>query len=313
MYMPDQAHVRLNLVALPVPPGHPVAAALGRLGSRTSARTMLQQLRTASRLLSGGKANPFTLPWAEVRYTHLLALRQALLTRRLAPSTINGIIIAVRDVALECWRAGVLSGDELQRLRDVPRVRGSREGAGRMLTLAELRTLQESARRDGPRGARALAALALLYGVGLRLAEAALLPVDALGRGVVRVLGKGNKEKLKPVSRRVAQLLGPWLRLRGSTRGPLFCRVDKHGRLVPTHPLTPSGLYQAIALWQTRAGVAHFTPHDFRRSFASHLFARGADVREVQQLLGHASITTTQRYDRRPLQRLGRLADRLPF
>lgn len=305
----------LNLVPLPVPAGHPVAAMLARLSTRNSQLAYLINLRRAARLLSGGAADPFTLPWPEVRYTHLLALRTALLTLHLAPATINGTILAVRAVLAECWRAGTLAGDELQRVRDVPRVRATRLAAGRMLDLAELRQLIQTARRDPvrSRGARDLAAIALLYGVGLRLHEAATLPRDALGRALVRVIGKGNKEALLPLGARGRALLRPWLALRGDLAGPLLCALYRTGVLRPGVTLTSSGLYQAIAALASRAALRHFTPHDLRRSFGSHLLDRGVPLREVQTLMRHASVTTTQRYDRRPLRDLARHADRLPF
>lgn len=313
MMMP--ARRALNLVPLPVPAQHPVAAALARLSTRNSQLTALVCLRRAARLLSGGRADPFLLPWPEVRYTHLLALRTALLSLHLAPATINGTILAVRAVLTECWRAGSYQGDELQRIRDVPRVRAQRLAAGRMLGVPELRALARTARADAiaTRGARDLAALGLLYGVGLRLAEAAGLPRAGVGRAVVRVIGKGNKEALLPLAPRADALLRPWLALRGEAAGPFLWALYRTGVLRAGVALTPSGLYQAVAMLAQRAGVRPFTPHDLRRSFGSHLLDRGVPIREVQELMRHASVTTTQRYDRRPLRDLARHAVRLPF
>ncbi len=160
--MPTRARSGLSLIALPVPASHPVAAALSRLGSPGSARNRLAVLKRAAGLLSGRTRDVWSLPWADVRYAHLLALRAALQSLRLSASSINGTIVAVQAVCIECWRAGALSGDALQRLRDVPRVRASRLAAGRMLSLPELRRLADRARREGLHGARMLAAFALL-------------------------------------------------------------------------------------------------------------------------------------------------------
>jgi len=306
----------LNLVPLPVAPAHPVAAMLARhASSRGSQVTQLTSLRRAARLLSGGRADPFSLPWPDVRYTHLLALRSALISLRLDASTINGTILAVRAVLTECWRAGAYSGDELQRVGDVPRVKATRLPAGRMLTVLELRALIAAARRDPipARGARNLATVALLYGVGLRVGEAAGLARDAVHRSSVRLIGKGNKEAELPLGPKPAALLAPWLALRGPTPGPFLWAHYRSGLLRPGVALTPSGLYQAMATLGTAAGLKPFTPHDLRRSFGSHLLDRGVPIREVQTLMRHSSVTTTQRYDRRPLRDLVRHAVRLPF
>lgn len=306
----------LNLVPLPVAAQHPVAAVLARhASSRGGQVTMLTSLRRAARLLSGGRADPFTLPWGDLRYTHLLALRSALLSLRLSPSTVNGTILAVRQVLTECWRAGGYPGDALQRVRDVPRVHASRLPAGRMLTVVELRALIRTAQRDPvrARGARNLASLALLYGAGLRLGEAAGLSRDQVSRRGLRLIGKGNKEAELPLGPKPAALLGPWLALRGDTPGPLLWAHYRTGVLRPGQALTPSGLRQAITELTRAARLTPFTPHDLRRSFGSHLLDRGVPIREVQTLMRHSSVTTTQRYDRRPLRDLVRHAVRLPF
>lgn len=306
----------INLVPLPVAAGHPVAAMLARHAtSRSSQVTQLTCLRRAARLLSGGRADAFSLPWPALRYTHLLALRAALLSLRLGPSTINGTLGAVRNVLAECWRAGSYPGDELQRVRDVPRVKASRLPAGRMLTVSELRTLIRTAQRDPvrARGARNLAALALLYGCGLRLGEATGLSRDQVSRTGLRLIGKGNKEAELPLGPKPAALLGPWLALRGAAPGPFLWAHYRSGLLRPGRALTPGGLYQAITSLATAAGLAPFTPHDLRRSFGSQLLDRGVPIREVQTLMRHSSVTSTQRYDRRPLRDLVRHAVRLPF
>jgi len=237
----------LNLVPLPVAASHPVAAMLARYSSGASQVTTLTYLRRAARLLSGGRADPFSLPWPDVRYTHLLALRSALLSLRLDASTVNGTLLAVRSVLTECWRAGGYPGDELQRVRDVPRVKATRLPAGRMLTITELRTLVATARRDPirARGARNLATLALLYGVGLRLGEAAGLGRDAVRRSTVRLIGKGNKEAELPLGPKPAALLAPWLALRGGSPGAFLWAHSHRSRLLrPGVALTPSGLYR---------------------------------------------------------------------
>jgi site-specific recombinase XerD len=113
----------------------------------------------------------------------------------------------------------------------------------------------------------------------------------------LRVLGKGNKERRAYVSQARPEL-EVWLVFRGQAPGPLFCAVDKAGRLSGTR-LGESSVAYVVARVATRAGVGALSPHDLRRTFVGDLLDAGADIAMVQRLAGHAQVTTTQRYDRR--------------
>lgn len=142
--------------------------------------------------------------------------------------------------------------------------------------------------------ARDTALFTLLYGCGLRISEALGLDVRDVppGADALRVLGKGRKERLVPLLPAVRQALDAWLRLHPDRQpdAPLFLGV-KGGRLnARIAQLT-------LEAYRTQAGLpAHATPHALRHSFATHLLAGGADLRSIQELLGHASLSTTQRY-----------------
>ena len=141
--------------------------------------------------------------------------------------------------------------------------------------------------------ARDMALFTLLYGCGLRIAEALSLDVrDAAAGGTLRVVGKGGKERIVPVLPAVRQALDAWLALHPdrSAGAPLFAGV-KGGRL-------NAGVAQrTMRDYRRLAGLPeHATPHALRHSFATHLLAGGADLRSIQELLGHASLSTTQRY-----------------
>ena len=141
--------------------------------------------------------------------------------------------------------------------------------------------------------ARDTALFTLLYGCGLRIAEALALDVrDARGEHTLRVLGKGNKERLVPVLPAVREAIAAWLQLHPDPApdAPLFAGV-KGGRL-------NAGVAQrTLRAYRRLAGLPeHATPHALRHSFATHLLAGGADLRSIQELLGHASLSTTQRY-----------------
>ena len=150
------------------------------------------------------------------------------------------------------------------------------------------------------------ALLETLYGAGLRISELVGLDVDDvdLDEGSVRVTGKGSKERIVPMGRHAARALAAYLS-RGrpslaskSSRGALFLNA-RGGRL------TRQGCTKILKRCVTRAGIEkRVSPHTLRHSFATHLLDGGADVRVVQELLGHASVTTTQVYTLVTVERL---------
>ena len=142
--------------------------------------------------------------------------------------------------------------------------------------------------------ARDVALFTLLYGAGLRIAEALALDQGDVpaGDGPLRVVGKGGKPRLVPLLPAVHAVLGAWLALHPSrgAGGALF--VGARGAR-----LDPAVAQRTLRIFRRLAGLPeHATPHALRHSFATHLLAGGADLRAIQELLGHASLSTTQRY-----------------
>jgi integrase/recombinase XerC len=167
------------------------------------------------------------------------------------------------------------------------------------LTEQQMETLLAQPDVDEPSGRRDRAILELFYASGLRLSELESLDLDSIdlrGRRV-RVLGKGRKERIVPFNRATEQALRAWLKDRASivqrTRAkddPLFLNF-RGGRL--TGRSIDRVLRRYVRQFTTQTGVS---PHALRHSFATHLLQRGADLRGIQELLGHARISTTQRY-----------------
>ena len=143
-------------------------------------------------------------------------------------------------------------------------------------------------------GARDFAILLLLYGAGLRVAEALSLTASLLPIGqTLRVTGKRSKTRVVPVVPAVREAIEDYVRqcpYPVGTDGPLF--VGARGG-----PLNPDLVRRAVAAARRRLGLPDtLTPHALRHSFATHLLARGADLRSLQELLGHASLSSTQIY-----------------
>ena len=166
------------------------------------------------------------------------------------------------------------------------------------LGVEEVRRLIEAPDRSTPTGLRDRAILEVLYGAGVRVSELTGLDVDDLDLegGFVRVVGKGGKEREVPIGRHAQHAVGTYLtRARPSlvdqrTRGALFLNT-RGGRL------SRQACAKLLGSYASRVGIGRrVSPHDLRHSFATHLLEGGADVRVVQELLGHASVATTQIY-----------------
>jgi integrase/recombinase XerC len=161
----------------------------------------------------------------------------------------------------------------------------------------------------GPDGrataARDRAILEMLYATGVRVAELSGLDVEDvdLAEGTARVFGKGSKERIVPVGRQAIQAVRAYLRGRRTASGPLF-RNRRGGRL------TARSIRRVVRARARAAGLARrVTPHTLRHTFATHLLDAGADLRLIQELLGHARLGTTQKYTHVSMDRLMRVYD----
>lgn len=292
---PGELAARLVDEARPPADRDPVAVYLARLNSPKSRRAMTAALRAIAAEL--GAVDPRMLPWARLRYPHVLALR-ARFVARYAPATVNQYLAALRGVVDEARLLGVLSGEDAALIKGVKNVRGSRTIAGRHIERSELQALLATCDASTA-GARDAAMIAVLRLGGLRRAELVALDVEDLDVSTfaLRVLGKGNKERLVYVGVGRAEL-ECWLARRGREAGPLFCAVDKADQLRRTR-LAESSVTCILQRAIARAHIAHASPHDFRRTFVGDLLDAKADIAVVKKLAGHADIRTTERYDRR--------------
>jgi site-specific recombinase XerD len=303
----DVIDLNERLPVLAAPQCNPAAAYLLGLspGSRASMRTAL---RTILELL-GADPDYQAFPWHGLRRADTAAIRSALAFRPsertgrpYAPRTANHALAALRGVLKEAWRAEMMSADDYHRAVDIPRIPGSRLPAGRALTSGEIRALFAACAADrSAAGQRDAAIIAVLYGCGLRRAELAALQLDAYDEttGDLRVIGKGDKERLVPVTGGAVAAIAVWQAVRGEAPGCLFLAVNKGG-VIGTHGITGQAIAAMLDKRAKAARVAPFTPHDLRRTTCSDLLDAGADLAVVQRIMGHANPETTAGYDRRP-------------
>lgn len=260
---------------------------------RRSAHTVRAYVAAAERLLRCGAVEP---TWTALATYEAKGLREFLASRRdggLSNTSTARELSAIRSFLRFCQQKAEIAGQSLPRLRG-PRVK---KGLPRAITPDEVTNLTESVEDDASApwiGARDRALLLLLYGSGLRIAEALALDGSALPLGDrITVTGKGGKQRTVPLLPIVREAVEEYVRMTPfslSPQQPLF-RGARGGRLA-------QGVVQrAVARARRALGLPPgATPHALRHSFATHLLAAGADLRSLQELLGHASLGSTQIY-----------------
>lgn len=233
--------------------------------------------------------------WQEVDHEYIQRYVLHLKQREYAPSTVSRKVAAVKSFFHFLVADGVLRDDPTASV-DSPSVDRhlphplSREEVARLLA--------GSARANTAKEARDRALLELMYATGMRASEVIQLEVGAvdLEAGTVRCVGKGDKERILPLYERARDALQAYIEggrvrlLRGRDETILF--VNQRGR-----PLTRQGLWLIVKECAAAAGIEQeVTPHTLRHSFATHMLDGGAKLRELQQLLGHTNISSTQIY-----------------
>ena len=225
-------------------------------------------------------------------------LRRWLAARTGAPSSLLRHISGFRTFYRWALREGLVTESPAERLA-TPRVP---RGLPRVLEIDEATEVIESPTGTGWRHVRNAAMVEVLYVSGLRVAELAGLDVADvdLAESVIRVrAGKGRKDRVVPTGPTVIRAVEAWLARRGAEAGALF-KNPRGGRL------TVRGIYDVVRGSGARNGIAGVHPHALRHSFATHLLRGGADIRSIQEMLGHASLSTTQRYTHVEIEQLQR-------
>lgn len=167
-----------------------------------------------------------------------------------------------------------------------------------VLSVDEVDRLMEAPRVALPIGTRDRAMLELMYGTGIRVSELLSLMVDDINltAGFLRCLGKGRKERILPVNQTAVEWVLRYLAKARPVlvKNPLQKSLFLNAR---GNPMSRQGFFKILAAYAVRAGIdKDITPHTLRHSFATHLLENGADLRAVQEMLGHADISTTQIY-----------------
>lgn len=240
----------------------------------------------------GGQSDPLPAP-AAIAPADLRQYVSALHRAGYAKSSVARHLATLRSFFRFAQREGIVARNPAKPLRN-PR---PDRPLPHFLTTRQVGQLLVAPRADAPLGLRDRAMLETMYSAGLRVSELVAIDDDDLdlGGGLVRVRGKGRRERLAPLGRFAVRAIERWQRVRparaeGGAARPLF--LNRFGRR-----LTTRSVARMVDKYLQQTGLDQRTsPHTLRHSFATHLLDRGADIRSVQELLGHKSLVTTQIY-----------------
>lgn len=267
-----------------------------------------QTLRAYEQALQHFRLFQPTLQWKEITADHFRSYLLEMMKQEASRATIRLRFAALRSFFNYLMDHGKIFTNVLQQV-SLPKLEKS---LPHYLTIHQVTDLlatptNEKKTKQAPSwmAARDVAILELFYSSGLRLSELVGIDVahlDLLGE-TVRVMGKGSRERILPIGSIALKAIAHYSQLAKVTSGPLF--INKSRRR-----LSGTAIWQMLKKYLRQAGLpASLSPHALRHSFATHLLDRGADLRSVQSLLGHASLSTTQIYTHVTTERLKQAYD----
>jgi site-specific recombinase XerD len=221
-------------------------------------------------------------------------------SRPLAPGSINVRLTAVRRLAYEAADSGLLSPELAAGIRRVKGARRLGVRLGNWLTVEQARSLWQLPNAETVKGKRDRAILSILLGCGLRRRELVELTFDHLQQredhwAIVDLMGKGGHIRTVPVPDWVKQIIDAWVVTAGVRSGRLFRCVSRSGN-VWGEGMTEKVVWHVVKEFAAKLGALKLAPHDLRRSCARLCHAAGGELEQIQFLLGHVSVQTTEKY-----------------
>ncbi len=240
----------------------------------------------------------------DVSKSHIRAFLSHLTANGISRNTIGRKLAALRSFYRHLHKKGILAENPARQVR-TPKYQ---KKLPNFLTIAEALQLLELPDLDSPEGIRDRAILEIFYGTGIRLRELTNMNLQDIDfhRGVIRIFGKGGKERLVPLGPKAGQVLKQYLNLRNE-----FLKNNRHPDLQAVFlgkkgkRISPRQVQRRVNHYLSRISEAtSLSPHILRHTFATHLLDAGADLEAVKDLLGHASLSTTQIYTHVSMEQL---------
>ena len=253
-----------------------------------------------------------TIKWWLLGYEDAEILCRAFTEHGYSPSSINKHLSAFRQVLKTSWRLKLMTSEDYAAAADIESVENDRLPAGRSVGPAEVAKMLAACLSEGVKGVRDAAIIAVLTSTGARRDEVASMRIehfDTVER-TIKIIGKRDKEREVYVHDDAMVYLQNWLAILDATRGPMWRSINRWGQ-IGEGQMTGVDMGRITERWRKAAGVRPMTTHDMRRTFAGNLLDKGVDLATVQELMGHASPVTTQRYDRRPARGRRAAVDKL--
>jgi site-specific recombinase XerD len=303
---------------------NPAHAYLGNLSSDESKATMTRVLHRIAKIIAaeipGADLDKVTLEnvdWASLDAHHIVTLKSALKKqtsfsaesskKNYSPSYSNLMLSAIKGVARQAFLKEQMSESQYRRIQEQKRAKGKRvSNDSKPLETSEIeKVLLACNSLPSPEKQRDLCIIGLMYAAGLRRFEVASIEyptnVDMAG-GLLRIIGKGDKERVVPLNSLLRRWIEDYLIVRGTMPGPFIYRLQRT-KEIGTNKLILKGIsgvaaYNVCLKVATLAGIPKFKPHDYRRTFGTELMESNVQLNKIADLLGHSSVTTTQLYTR---------------
>lgn len=286
---------------------NPAVCYILTLGTDQSRKKLVRILNSVARFF--GHKDLLTCPWEKMKQEDILTIKTFMqVSKKLSPATINLTLCAIRGVVKQAWSLEQISDHDERVCLSVKGAKGGRIGRGRSLKPDETRCILLNCESDNTaKGLRDACIISLGFGCGLRrneIAELSMSCIRVFDKSII-VHGKGDKERLIYPSEEIWHRLMRWIDLRGEQGCPfIFTLVRKGDHIDANKSMSVQAIYKMIGERASQSGITDFSPHDLRRTFATRMLDLGADLNTVKDALGHASVTTTQRYDKRGLDRI---------
>jgi integrase/recombinase XerD len=228
--------------------------------------------------------------WSDVQQQHIIDFLSEQKKHDYAPASISRTLIAIKVFFRFLKREGIVTHN-VSLLLDTPKIW---QLIPDVLSLEEIERLLKAPDPSTPKGARDRAILEVLYASGLRVSELCQLKIGDVDDIYVRVKGKGGKERIVPIGSQAIQAIDHYLAFRDGVA------VERQDALFVgrgNQPIDRITVWSLVKRYASQAGMTKtIFPHTFRHTFATHLLDNGADLRVIQEMLGHAHISSTDRY-----------------
>lgn len=250
--------------------------------------------------------------WQEFSRPNVLAMMSLPQVKERKPSSQNFTLRILKGLCTEAFLKGLMSESHLRAIKTVKSIRGERKNNRHILTHSEIRLIFQKCDVDGQIGVRDAVIFALAIGCGLRRAELVNLKIRDvdLQHYQLKIIGKGNKERIVFFNASVATRLKAWIDVRGERKSPYLLLPFRKGDSAPIdRQINDETVYHVIRSRTDGLLNCAVSPHDLRRYFASRLLEAQIDINTVRLALGHSDIRTTQIYDKRDeIERLRKIS-----